>query len=162
MGDKWELRPWYLKMQIWNVKNVVRALKSRTAPIEQWIRKEANIGSSLYMATIIRQAISKGFRSQNPWCFNCGRYGKKTLTKLVKALGLKMPGALTVGNTVIWNKTVITVSLRAMDILNINQKEGLGFQECTGNVTRVATGPMSPREIDIQGTFLPLVNKMGA
>lgn len=101
MGDKWELRPWYLKMQIWNVKNVVRALKSRTAPIEQWIRKEANIGSSLYMATIIGQAISKGFRSQIPWCFNCGRYGKKTLTKLVKALGLKMPGALTVGNTVI-------------------------------------------------------------
>lgn len=30
-----------------------------------------------------------------------------------------------------------------MDILNIKQKEGLGFQECTGNVTRIATGPMS-------------------
>ena len=30
-----------------------------------------------------------------------------------------------------------------MDFLSVNQKEGLGFQEYTGSVTRVGTGPMS-------------------
>ena len=36
-----------------------------------------------------------------------------------------------------------------MVFLNINQKDGLGFQGCAGDVARVATGPMSvgPKEI---------------
>ena len=53
------------------------------------------------------------------------------------------------GNRVICNKNVNKTSLRAMVFLNINQKDGLGFQGCAGDVARVATGPMSvgPKEI---------------
>lgn len=52
-----------------------------------------------------------------------------------------MPGALIVGNMIICNKIVNGV--------NTNQKEGLDFQGCAGNVARVATGSISvgPREI---------------
>ena len=46
-------------------------------------------------------------------------------------------------NFVICNKIMNKLPLRAMFFLNINQKEGLGFQGCAGNVARAATGPMS-------------------
>ena len=59
------------------MQNVVRPLKLRAAPVEQWTREKTDIGSRLFIATIIGQAISKGFRSQNPWCSNSGRYSKK-------------------------------------------------------------------------------------
>lgn len=53
------------------------------------------------------------------------------------------------GNTVICNKTVNKASLRTTTLLNINQKESLGFQGWADNVASVAIGPMSvdPREI---------------
>jgi hypothetical protein len=59
-----------------------------------------------------------------------------------------MLSALIVGIVVICNKIVNKASLRATIFLNINQKEGLGFQECLSNVARVAIGPVSvsPRE----------------
>ena len=73
---------------------------------------------------------------------------KKTVTNLLKVSDLKMPGALIVVNTIICNKIVNKESLRAMVFLNINQKEGLGFQRCAANVARAAIGLMSvgPRE----------------
>lgn len=45
----------------------------------------------------------------------------------LKISALKMLGALTVGNMLIYNKSVNQASLRAMVFLNINQKGGLGI-----------------------------------
>ena len=59
------------------MQNVVRPLKPRAAPVEQWTREKTDIGSRLFIAMIIGQAIYKGFRSQNPWCSNSGRYSKR-------------------------------------------------------------------------------------
>ena len=56
-----------------------------------------------------------------------------------KISDLKMLGALIVENLVICNKIVNKASLRAMVFLNINQKEGVGFQGRIGIVARVAT-----------------------
>ena len=53
---------------------------------------------------------------------------KEIVTKQLKVSDLKMSGALSVGNMVICNKIVNQVSLREMVFLNMNQKEGLGFQ----------------------------------
>lgn len=73
---------------------------------------------------------------------------KETMTKPEKVSDLKMLGALIVGNTDICNKIVNKASLRAMVFLNINQKEGLGFQGRKSSVARVGIGPMSvgPKE----------------
>ena len=74
---------------------------------------------------------------------------KQTVTKPLKSSNLKMLSALIVGIVVICNKIVNKASLRATIFLNINQKEGLGFQRCAANVARAAIGLMSvgPREI---------------
>lgn len=73
---------------------------------------------------------------------------KETVTRVLKASDLKMPSALIVGKMIVCNKIVNKASLRTMVFLNINQKESLGFQGCTGNVARVDIGAMSvgPRE----------------
>jgi hypothetical protein len=53
---------------------------------------------------------------------------KKTVTKLLKGLRSQMSSALIVGNTVICNKIVDKAVLRTVVVLNIKQKEGLGFK----------------------------------
>lgn len=37
--------------------------------------KMTDTGFKVYNAMIIGQAIAKYFRSQNAWCFICGRHG---------------------------------------------------------------------------------------
>lgn len=88
---------------------------------------------------------------------------KETVTKLLKVSDLKIPGALIVGNMVICNKAVDKASLRAMVFLNINQKEGLGFQRYADSVAKVVTAPvsLSPRKIS-KAIFLPSGNKSGS
>ena len=69
------------------------------------------------------------------------------MTKLLKVSDLNMSGVLSVRNTVLCPGKVN----KAMVFLNINQKDGLGFQGCVGNVARVVTGSMSIDPRDIQG-----------
>ena len=76
---------------------------------------------------------------------------QRDVTKPLNVLDLNMPSALIVDNMVICNKILNKASLRAMVFLNINQKDGLGFQGCVGNVARVVTGSMSIDPRDIQG-----------
>ena len=40
-------------------KRVIRALKTRSAPIEEWIKDTADLGSHVYDANIIGEVISK-------------------------------------------------------------------------------------------------------
>jgi hypothetical protein len=92
---------------------------------------------------MIGQAIARGLWYKNSWCFNYGKnYGSFawTGTKPQKVSSLKMSGALIVGNiSKNWQQKA---SLRPIVFLNINQKEGLGFQGCAGDMAKVAIGPM--------------------
>jgi len=55
-------------------KGVIRPLKARSAPIDEWIRNTADIGSHVYDATLIGEEISKTIKKiPNDRCFNCGK-----------------------------------------------------------------------------------------
>lgn len=64
---------------------------------------------------------------------------QRDVTKPLNVLDLNMPSALIVDNMVICNKILNKASLRAMVFLNINQKEGLGFKRCPGDVISATT-----------------------
>ena len=68
------------------------------------------------------------------------------MTKLLKVSDLNMSGVLSVRNTVLCPGKVN----KAMVFLNINQKEGLNFQGCAGDVARFVIGPkgIGPRGIN--------------
>ena len=53
-------------------KRMMRPLKARSAPIDEWIRTMAGIGSHVYDAIQIAEIILKRFKkNQNVWCLNC-------------------------------------------------------------------------------------------
>lgn len=60
-------------------KRVIRPLKVRTVPIDQRIGDMTNVGYagvSIVVNTVIckeTDQAAKGLRSQNNWCFNCGK-----------------------------------------------------------------------------------------
>lgn len=56
---------------------MMRPLKARSSPIDEWIIDMGDNGSHVYDATtLIRKVISKSFKkNQNVWCFNCGKQG---------------------------------------------------------------------------------------
>ena len=91
------------------------AIKVEVAPIEERIRERTDTGSSVYNATIIGQAIAKGFRSQkmhSALTVEDRVICKTTVTRLLK-VSSQNTGALFVGN-IICNKTMIKASLRSM------------------------------------------------
>lgn len=79
---------------------------------------------------IIGRAMARRLQHKISWYSIAGRtvICKETGTKLLKASDMKMFSAVIVRNTVSCNKIVNKASLKAMLFLNINQKEGLGFQ----------------------------------
>ena len=57
-------------------KSMIRPLKTRSEPIDEWIRNMADIDSHSYYATLIGEVISKRFKKkQNVRCFHCGKQG---------------------------------------------------------------------------------------
>lgn len=46
-------------------ESVIKPLEVRAVPMEEWLREMTDIGSKVYNAMIIGQAIAKYFRSQN-------------------------------------------------------------------------------------------------
>lgn len=55
------------------LKMVIRPLKARSAPIDEWIRNTADVGSYVYDATLTGEIVSKSFKkNKNVRCFNCG------------------------------------------------------------------------------------------
>lgn len=75
------------------------------------------------------QGIARGLQYQTPSVSTEGNsvICRETVMQPLKISALKMLGALTVGNMLIYNKSVNQASLRAMVFLNINQKGGLGI-----------------------------------
>jgi hypothetical protein len=58
-----------------NVNNECKKLlKVLTVPMYEWIRDKSNIGSKVFHANIIGQAIARGLLYQNVRCFNCRKY----------------------------------------------------------------------------------------
>jgi hypothetical protein len=58
-------------MLIQNAEGVIRPLKARLAPINEWIRNLADIASHIYNDTLIGKATSKSCKkNQNVKCFN--------------------------------------------------------------------------------------------
>lgn len=57
-------------------KRVIRPLKARSAPIAEWIRNTADIGSHTSDETSIEEIIAKGLRKrQTVKCLGCGKQG---------------------------------------------------------------------------------------
>lgn len=53
-------------------EKVIRPLKAKSAPIDEWIKDRADIVSHIYDGTITEYVISK---SSNIRCYNCGNQG---------------------------------------------------------------------------------------
>lgn len=100
--------------------------------MDKWMRCTTNIGSNVYCAESVEQAIARGLRPQNSPGFSCGNYGHLQRNGDQAAEGLSSQntwilGALIGRNLVVSNKIVNGASLRSVSFININQNKGLVF-----------------------------------
>lgn len=105
----------------------------------------------MYHANIIGQGTHRGLHYQNAKYFGCGKFSHLQRNCDQATKGLRYQNARCVNFKkygILSQKSEQGIS-SVMVFQNTNWDEGLGFQECAGDVARAIIGPIDvgPREI---------------